>query len=141
MGLTALGNREMVTFRLFSLHPCQKCQCVSLPPLAVRVRWQVFELKGSKPLEEYLEARALGIQTRPVLLGPVSFLLLSKPARGQDALSFRPLSLLPGLLAVYQKLLQQLAEGGAEWVQIDEPVLCLDHDAEVGHSPFLHTQS
>jgi len=61
-----------------------------------RMWWQAFELAGSKPLDEYLEARALGIQTRPVLLGPVSFLLLSKPARGQDPRDFNPLSLLPG---------------------------------------------
>ncbi|KFB09213.1 5-methyltetrahydropteroyltriglutamate--homocysteine S-methyltransferase [Nitratireductor basaltis] len=82
---------------------------------------QAFALAGEKPVAEYLEARALGIETRPVLLGPVSFLKLSKCVDGSD-----PLALLPRLLPLYVELLARLREAGAEWVQIDEPCLVLD---------------
>lgn len=44
---------------------------------------QAFKLASPKPLEEYQEAKAQGIETRPVVLGPVSFLMLSKPAKGE----------------------------------------------------------
>ncbi|MFW7268950.1 5-methyltetrahydropteroyltriglutamate--homocysteine S-methyltransferase [Gluconacetobacter sp. Hr-1-5] len=83
---------------------------------------QVFRLSSTKPLDEYNEARAQGIETRPVLLGPVSYLLLGK-ARGGD---FDPLTLLPRLLPVYVAMLRALADAGAGWVQIDEPSLVLD---------------
>jgi 5-methyltetrahydropteroyltriglutamate--homocysteine methyltransferase len=81
-----------------------------------------LRLAGDKPLREYQEARALGIETRPVLLGPVSFLLLSKPAEP----GFRPLSLLDPLLDAYGQLLAELHAAGAGWVQLDEPVLAAD---------------
>ncbi|WP_174802157.1 5-methyltetrahydropteroyltriglutamate--homocysteine S-methyltransferase [Martelella limonii] len=83
---------------------------------------QSFTLTGLKPLEHYLEAKALGIETRPVILGPVTFLKLAKARQGD----FSPLSLLEGLLPVYADLLAQLKAAGAEWVQIDEPALVLD---------------
>jgi 5-methyltetrahydropteroyltriglutamate--homocysteine methyltransferase len=82
-------------------------------------------LAGDKPLREYRQARALGIQTRPVLLGPLSFLLLSKPAES----GFDPLSLLDPLLDAYCKLLAGLRAAGAEWVQLDEPTLAADRTA------------
>ena len=85
-----------------------------------------LRLAGDKPLREYQEARALGIETRPVLLGPVSFLLLSKPAEP----GFRPLNLLDPLLGVYGQLLEKLHEAGAGWVQLDEPVLAADRTGE-----------
>ncbi len=88
---------------------------------------QRFYLASTKPLAEFNEARALGVQTRPVLLGPVSFLLLGKTHR--EDLS--PLTLLDELLPVYETLLQQLAAAGAEWVQIDEPCLALDLEIDV----------
>src|SRR5258708_22000375 len=78
-----------------------------------------LRLAGDKPLREYQEARALGIETRPVLLGPVSFLLLSKPAEPGS----RPLSLLDPLLAAYQHLLAELRAPAPGWVQLAEPVL------------------
>lgn len=87
---------------------------------------QSFDLCTTKPLDHFLEARALGIHTRPVILGPVTFLKLAK-ARGGD---FNPMSLLPRLLPVYADLLQRLSDAGADWVQIDEPCLVLDLDAE-----------
>jgi len=80
-----------------------------------------FKLCSNKILEEYKEAKALGIETRPVLLGPVSFLLLGK-AYGD----FSPLALLDKILPIYEQVLNQLQEAGVNWVQIDEPCLVLD---------------
>ncbi|OCK62379.1 5-methyltetrahydropteroyltriglutamate--homocysteine S-methyltransferase [Bradyrhizobium sp. LMTR 3] len=85
---------------------------------------QKFILASRKPIEEYEEAKALGYQTRPVLVGPVTFLKLAK---SKDA-GFNPLSLLDRLLPVYIEVLRELAYRGAEWVQIDEPCLVLDLD-------------
>ena len=81
-----------------------------------------LRLADDKPLREYAEARSLGIETRPVLLGPVSFLMLSKPAEP----GFMPLILLDLLLGVYAELLGELYDAGAAWVQLDEPVLAED---------------
>jgi len=81
-----------------------------------------LRLVGDKPVREYLEARSLGIETRPVLLGPLSFLLLSKPAEP----GFEPLILLELLLDAYGQLLGDLHAAGAGWVQLDEPVLAAD---------------
>jgi 5-methyltetrahydropteroyltriglutamate--homocysteine methyltransferase len=78
-----------------------------------------------KPLVELAEARELGIATRPVLLGPVTFLLLGKAADGTSA-GFDRLSLLDPLLEVYGELLDELAAAGAEWVQLDEPAFVQD---------------
>ena len=87
---------------------------------------QRFHLKSTKPLDEFLEAKDLGIHTRPVLVGPVSFLLLGK---ARDGATY-PLSLLDGLLPIYEELLRRLAEAGADWVQVDEPCLGLTLDGE-----------
>jgi len=86
---------------------------------------QTFVLASRKPIEEYEEAKALGYQTRPVLVGPVTFLKLAK---SKDA-AFDPLSLIDRLVPVYIEVLRELARRGAEWVQIDEPCLVLDLDA------------
>ncbi len=83
---------------------------------------QAFSLTSAKPVDHFLEARALGIHTRPVILGPVTFLKLAKSHHE----GFDPVSLLPGLLPVYEELLGKLAAAGADWVQIDEPALVLD---------------
>ncbi|MCZ6894924.1 MAG: 5-methyltetrahydropteroyltriglutamate--homocysteine S-methyltransferase, partial [Gammaproteobacteria bacterium] len=85
---------------------------------------QNFRLASSKPIDEFLEAKALGITTRPVLLGPVTFLLLGKCRDSKT----RPLSLLEPLQAVYEEVLRELAAAGADWVQLDEPCLALDLD-------------
>lgn len=82
---------------------------------------QTFALTSTKAIDEYREAKALGYQTRPVLVGPVTFLKLGK---GEDRLS-----LLPKLLPVYIDVLNRLTDEGADWVQIDEPCLVLDLDA------------
>ena len=85
---------------------------------------QRFMLASTKPVDEYREAKALGYHTRPVLLGPVTYLKLGK---SKDP-TLDPLSLLGGLLPVYVDVLRRLAENGADWVQIDEPCLVLDLD-------------
>ena len=85
---------------------------------------QRFELSSLKPVDEYREARALGIETRPVLLGPVTYLQLGK---GSVA-GFDPLSLLDRVLPVYIDVLRRLAANGAAWVQMDEPCLVTDLD-------------
>ncbi|WP_454851934.1 5-methyltetrahydropteroyltriglutamate--homocysteine S-methyltransferase [Rhizobium binxianense] len=85
-------------------------------------RDQAFVLTANKPLEAYIEAKALGIETRPVLLGPVTFLKLAKSLDE----GFETIDLLDRLLPVYAQVLAGLKAAGAEWVQIDEPCLVLD---------------
>jgi 5-methyltetrahydropteroyltriglutamate--homocysteine methyltransferase len=80
---------------------------------------------GGKPVDEYREAAALGVATRPVLLGPVTFLLLAKAAPGAPG-GFTPLDLLDPLLDCYAGLLARLADAGAAWVQLDEPAFAAD---------------
>ncbi len=80
-----------------------------------------FRLSGTKPFDEFREALALGIRTKPVLVGPLTYLHLGKAEDGLDRLS-----LLDGLVDVYAEILGGLAHEGAEWVQIDEPILGLD---------------
>ncbi len=83
-----------------------------------------FRLSSTKVFDEFEEARSIGILTKPVLVGPVTYLLLGKPGPGQQ--EFDRLSLLDRLLPVYAEVLRRLAGLGAEWVQIDEPVFSLD---------------
>ncbi|MDO3331714.1 5-methyltetrahydropteroyltriglutamate--homocysteine S-methyltransferase [Mycobacteroides abscessus] len=81
-----------------------------------------FELNAAKLFGELKEAQALGIPARPVVVGPVTFLALSKPVDGAGA----PIERLDEVVALYEQLLVQLAEAGVGWVQIDEPVLVTD---------------
>jgi 5-methyltetrahydropteroyltriglutamate--homocysteine methyltransferase len=83
---------------------------------------QTFRLSSSKPVDELQEAKALGIDTKPVLIGPVTFLLLGKARTAR----FDRLTLLDALLPVYAEVLTRLAAAGATWVQLDEPCLALD---------------
>ncbi|KAJ2074065.1 methionine-synthesizing 5- methyltetrahydropteroyltriglutamate--homocysteine methyltransferase, partial [Coemansia sp. S155-1] len=94
---------------------------------------QAFSLHSTKVVDEFKEAKALGYAARPVVLGPVSLLALSKTAKGS---STKPLDHLASLLPVYVELFGQLAAAGAEWVQVDEPVLSLDLDAAVYQPAF-----
>ncbi len=81
-----------------------------------------FRLANDLPVERFKEAKAHGVHTRPVLVGPVTWLALAK-AKTEG---LEPLSLLPQVVAVYAELLGRLAEAGADWVQIDEPILVRD---------------
>ncbi len=85
---------------------------------------QEFKLSANpKPVAEFLEAKEAGVITRPVLVGPVTFLALGKADRDQNVV---PISLLHKLLPLYEELLTKLKEAGAESVQIDEPCLVFD---------------
>ncbi|MBF4133384.1 MULTISPECIES: 5-methyltetrahydropteroyltriglutamate--homocysteine S-methyltransferase [Streptomyces] len=85
----------------------------------------VFTADSAKQVAELTEALALGHTARPVLVGPVTYLLLAKPAPGV-AEEFEPLTLLDRLLPVYAEVLGALRAAGAEWVQLDEPALVQD---------------
>ncbi|NNC13368.1 5-methyltetrahydropteroyltriglutamate--homocysteine S-methyltransferase [Planctomonas sp. JC2975] len=81
-----------------------------------------FRLASSRIVDQFREAVADGYVTRPVIVGPVTFLALSKAA-DDAAEGFRPLSRLADLLPVYEELLKSLKDAGAQWVQLDEPAL------------------
>ncbi|CAK9278893.1 unnamed protein product, partial [Sphagnum jensenii] len=87
-----------------------------------------FALSSRKAVSEYKEAKELGIETVPVLVGPVSYLLLAKADKAAPK-NFNTLSLLDSLLPVYKQVLGELEEAGAKFVQIDEPTLVLDLEA------------
>ncbi len=80
------------------------------------------KLSSSKVFDQYKEAKDMGIQTRPVLIGPATYTFLGKP-RAED---FKPQDFVKTLLPVYNEILQKLADMGAEWVQIDEPIFSVD---------------
>ncbi len=89
----------------------------------------VFRLASDRVVDEFEEARAAGFVTRPVIVGPVTFLLLSK-ASDQAPEGFRPLSRVSELVPVYSELLARLAAAGAQWVQLDEPALVSESIAD-----------
>ncbi|MFJ6786969.1 5-methyltetrahydropteroyltriglutamate--homocysteine S-methyltransferase [Streptomyces angustmyceticus] len=90
----------------------------------------VFTADSAKQVGELTEALALGAAARPVLVGPVTYLLLAKPAPGVAA-GFDPLTLLDRLLPVYAEVLADLRAAGADWVQLDEPALVQDRSPAV----------
>ena len=81
-----------------------------------------FKLGSEWLFEEVAEAQALGINAKPVLIGPLTYLYLGKEKHA----GLRRLNLLPKLIPVYQQILARLKAQGVEWVQIDEPALVLD---------------
>lgn len=83
---------------------------------------QQFSLFYNKPLEEYKEAKALGVETKPVIIGPISFLLLGKEKES----GFDKLDLAENLIPVYINILKELEDAGATTIQIDEPFLAMD---------------
>lgn len=89
-----------------------------VPELAAN---SVFRADPRKPVEEYREALAQGVRTRPVLVGPVTFLRLAKATDGSDLVQ-----LVPALVRTYVEVLIALAECGVRDIQIDEPILVTD---------------
>ncbi|HTJ77392.1 MAG TPA: 5-methyltetrahydropteroyltriglutamate--homocysteine S-methyltransferase [Rariglobus sp.] len=87
-----------------------------------------FTLSSTKIFNEFSEALALGIKTKPILIGPVTYLSLGK-VHGAHQAAFNRLNLLDRLLPVYVEIVKKLAALGAEWIQFDEPVCALDLDA------------
>ncbi|MBK1874728.1 5-methyltetrahydropteroyltriglutamate--homocysteine S-methyltransferase [Marinobacter sp. 1-3A] len=91
-----------------------------------------FSLNADRILVQLAEARAQGVNTKPVIIGPVTYLWLGKAKDESDRLK-----LLDKLLPVYTELLAKLADAGAEWVQIDEPALVTELDADWKHAFIL----
>lgn len=81
-----------------------------------------FALNPDKVLGELEEAAAQGVPARPVIVGPITFLALSKAVNSAAA----PISRLDELVEVYAELLELLADKGVTWVQLDEPILVTD---------------
>ncbi len=88
-----------------------------------------FKLDASRLIDQLAEAQSLGVKAKPVIIGPVTYLWLGKAKDDSDRLA-----LLPRLVAVYVELLEVLAKQGVEWVQIDEPVLVTELDADWRHA-------
>ncbi len=84
-----------------------------------------FRFADDRIVRQFVEAKDAGVVTRPVVVGPVTFLALSKAA-DDSASGFSPLSRLADVLPVYVELLRALAAAGAPWVQLDEPALVSD---------------
>ncbi|MCB1784393.1 MAG: 5-methyltetrahydropteroyltriglutamate--homocysteine S-methyltransferase [Alphaproteobacteria bacterium] len=80
------------------------------------------KLSSTKIFDQYQEAKDQGIQTRPVLVGPMTFVQIGK-AQDED---FKPSEMVESLLPIYAEILKKLADLGAEWVQIDEPSFATD---------------
>jgi 5-methyltetrahydropteroyltriglutamate--homocysteine methyltransferase len=89
-----------------------------------------FRLDPSKPISEFVEALSIGIETRPVILGPVSFLLLAKKSETAPD-DFNPIDRLDDILPLYIDLLERLKDLGSQWCQLDEPNLVTDLPADV----------
>ena len=85
----------------------------------------VITLTGTKPVDEYLEARQIGVETKPALIGPFTFLKLAR-FTGDKKIS----DVSSVLTAEYVKLISVLASKGAELIEFDEPSLVKDLDAE-----------
>ena len=95
---------------------------------------QTFKIAFEQLFDEVEQAKSLGYQPKPVILGPLSYLYLAK-CSGQV---FDKLSLLPQLIEVYQAILSRFAEQGVTWVQLDEPILALELDDD-WQAPFAGT--
>jgi len=88
-----------------------------------------FTLDASRLLEQLAEAQLQGVQAKPVIIGPVTYLAIGKAKDGSNKLA-----LLPALLHVYTALFETLAAQGVSWVQVDEPILVTELDAEWQHA-------
>lgn len=88
-----------------------------------------FKLDASRLLEQLAEAQRQGVRAKPVIIGPVTYLALGKAKDASDKLA-----LLERLLPVYAELLEKLASHGVEWVQVDEPILVTELDADWKHA-------
>ncbi|MDR1524527.1 MAG: 5-methyltetrahydropteroyltriglutamate--homocysteine S-methyltransferase [Tannerella sp.] len=88
-------------------------------------RNQTFGFACTDVITEFIEARELGINAKPVILGPVSYLLLGK----EKEKGFHRIELLETLLPVYKGILNSLQKAGAACIQMDEPCLVFDLDS------------
>lgn len=95
---------------------------------------QEFKLYSEKVISEFIEAKELGITTKPVLIGPVSYLLLGK----EKEKGFHRIDLLDKLLPVYFEILKKLEDENVEWIQFDEPFLALNL-TNIERAALIHT--
>ena len=84
-----------------------------------------IRLAGTKPFDEYAEAKAIGVATKPVLVGPFTFLKLARYTGKKSAADFAD-----ACITAYSEALQRFATLGATWVQFDEPSLVRDLTAQ-----------
>lgn len=84
-----------------------------------------FHLDASRLIEQIREAKSVGVNVKPIIIGPVTYLALGKAKDDSDKLA-----LLPKLLSVYQQLLSVVAQEGVDWVQVDEPILVTELNPE-----------
>ncbi len=87
-----------------------------------------IKLVGTKPFDEFEEAKAQGIITKPVLIGPYTFLKLARGAEGADL--HLTDKIVDDAAAAWVNAVSKLSEAGAEWIQLDEPYLVLDKTEE-----------
>ncbi len=80
-----------------------------------------IKLTGNKPFELFKEALTNGVKTKPVIIGPYTFLKLAKYTGEKSAVDF-----IQPVIIAYCDILKQLANSGAEWIQLDEPCLVMD---------------
>ncbi|WP_265130497.1 5-methyltetrahydropteroyltriglutamate--homocysteine S-methyltransferase [Chryseobacterium oranimense] len=83
---------------------------------------QQFRLFSKKIISEFIHAKQAGINAKPVIIGPLTYLLLGK----EKEEGFDKLDLIENLLPVYIEILKELEKHGANWIQFDEPFLGLD---------------
>lgn len=87
---------------------------------------QDLHLSGTKPFDEFNEAKALGIETKPVLIGPYTFLKLARTPQAQELEANK--ETIEALANAYCDIVKRFASLGAKWLQFDEPYLCLDKE-------------
>lgn len=92
-------------------------------------RDQTFEYASTKIVDEFKEAKASGMHPKPIMIGPVSFLLLGKEKEKR----FHRIELIDSLLPVYLTIFKELQAHGADWIQLDEPYLAMDLEDEWKH--------
>ncbi len=117
-GKSAAGNSD--------IKPCEMTKWFNtnyhyiVPELSVDTN---FKLSSDKIFNEFNEALEIGILTKPVLIGPITYLMLSKNYSDEK---FDNLQLLGKIIPVYLEIIKRLGELGAEWIQLDEPILSTD---------------
>lgn len=80
-----------------------------------------IELVGTKPFDEYTEAKQLGIETKPVLVGPFTLLKLIRFTGKKGILDVKA-----DFIKVYTEILKKFISLGTQWIQFDEPYLVHD---------------
>ena len=99
-----------------------------------------IRLNGTKPFDEFNEAKARGILTKPVLIGPYTFLKLARNAQAEELTYDK--GLVNAVAAVYAEVIKRFAALGAQWLQLDEPYLVLDkEDGDVSLFKSLYAKS